>query len=433
MKKNIIIISSFVLVLIATSIIGYQVVSANTEVDQKLDIINYQSELEEYFKSYGYTIDNPNIILNPYKISPLTALIIFETEEEEKVTVTIEGHNEKSTYTKTYAPSKIHYIEVLGLYPDYENTVTISYNNTKKTFTIQTDPLPIDLVPIKQENNTNNLFFITTDKYTYAIDNNNDVRWYLTDTYSKKITRLDNGNLLLSTNKLITTNINTGLSEMNLLGKVYTEYNISTGYYGSYVIVNNSILVLSNNLLEIDKQTGIIINEYELDEEYDTVSYNNNIITLTNANHTLEINYTTKEYNTKNNMKEIDENRALLPLYTDTDYKLTKGLKFNTENYSKESKENIILINYKKIDDNYNKYNINITKETDKLVISGNFNESDKVYIILDKFLDKKVYDLEPSKEKTYKYISNKSLQGKYSIYIKINDIIYKTNNYVTF
>ena len=40
------------------------------------------SKLEEYFKSYGYTIDNPNIILNPYKISPLTALIIFETKED---------------------------------------------------------------------------------------------------------------------------------------------------------------------------------------------------------------------------------------------------------------------------------------------------------------------------------------------------------------
>ena len=32
-----------------------------------------------------------------------------------------------------------------------------------------------------------NLYFITSNKYTYAIDNNNDVRWYLTKKYSKKI------------------------------------------------------------------------------------------------------------------------------------------------------------------------------------------------------------------------------------------------------
>ena len=41
-----------------------------------------QEELEKEFTSKGYTLDNPNIIVDPYHNSPLTALVIFETEEE---------------------------------------------------------------------------------------------------------------------------------------------------------------------------------------------------------------------------------------------------------------------------------------------------------------------------------------------------------------
>lgn len=433
MKKNIIIISSFLLVLVSTSIVGYQVVSANTEIEQKLDIIDYQYELEEYFKSYGYTIDNPNIILNPYKISPLTALIIFETTEEVEVTITVKGKDELSTYTKTYNKSKEHYLEVLGLYPNFNNEVTVSYKNTTKTFKIKTDSLPKDLVPIPQKNTTNNLYFITTDKYTYALDNNNEIRWYLTEQYSKKITRLENGNLLLSTNRLIDDDINTGLVEINLLGKVYNEYNITPGYYGSYDIINNNLLVLSKNLLEIDRQTGTILKEYKLDDTYNTVSYKDNIITLSNDKKILEINYKTKEKIIKENNKKIEENKIMLPIYTDNNYKLTKGLIFNTKEQTEESKKNILLVNYRKIDANYKKYNINIVKEANKLVINGDFQESDKVYIVLDKFLDKKIYDIKTTNLKTYKYITDEKLKGRYSIYIKINDIIYKTNKYVTF
>ena len=430
MNKKIIILS-LIIFLILAPIIGYQVVSAKTKINEKLDIINYQTTLEEYFTSYGYTIDNPNIIINPYKISPLTALIIFETPDEEEITITVEGKDPNSTYSKTYKPSKVHYLEVLGLYPDYNNTITITYNNTIKTFNLKTTPLPEDLIPIKQENNTNNLYFITSDNYTYAIDNNNEVRWYLTEKKKKKITRLDNGNLLLSTNNYLIENISTGLTEINLLGKVYREYNITRGYYGSYALTNNTILVLSNNLLEIDKQTGTIIKEYKLDNTYNTVSYNNEIITLSNNDEILEINPNTNNYSKKTNTQDLPlENKILLPIYTNNNYELSKGITFTTEE-TKESKENILLINYKNIDDNYNKYNINITKETDKLIITGNFQETDKLYLILDKFLDKKVYDINP--KVTYQHISNKTLAGKYSIYIKINDTIYKTNNYVSF
>lgn len=110
-------------------------------------------------------------------------------------------------------------------------------------------------------------------------------------------------------------------------------------------------------------------------------------------------------------------------------YKITKGVKFSNTIETKESKKNIFLLNYKKTDKNYKNYNIEVTKESERLVVKGDFTKQDKAYIILDKFLDKKVYDLKDG----YNYINQTGLSGDYSIYIKINDDTYKTNNYVTF
>lgn len=69
---------SFILIILSISILGYKVVSANSSIEKTKDIIEIQREKERYLTPYGYTIDNPNITLNPYGISPLTALIILK-------------------------------------------------------------------------------------------------------------------------------------------------------------------------------------------------------------------------------------------------------------------------------------------------------------------------------------------------------------------
>ena len=119
--KKILIISSFILVLFLTSIIGYKVVSANTKINEVEDIITYQDKLEDYLTYYNYTFDNPNIIIDPYGISPLTAMILFETETEEEVYIKIIGKDKNSTYENTFEKSKVNYIPIFGLYPDYNN------------------------------------------------------------------------------------------------------------------------------------------------------------------------------------------------------------------------------------------------------------------------------------------------------------------------
>lgn len=432
MKKVVAIILCLIII-ISISIIGYTAVSANTEVEVEENIIDKQNELQEYYKSYGYTIDNPNVIINPYEISPLTALIIFETSKEEEITIIVEGKTKETTYINKFEKSKTHYIPVYGLYADSVNKVKIKSNKEEKIIEIKTEKLPENLKN-DIENTSDKPLFITSDKYTYAIDQNNDIRWYLTKKYSKKITRLSNNNLLLSTDKKTENNYNTGLVEIDLLGKIYKEYKIKTGYYGSYTELTNSILILSKDLLEIDKQTGSIINKVKLSDIYKTVDIKNNIITLTNLTKELKINKDTKEEKDSDIENSIEENTIPLEFYsTNKNYKLETGISFDIKQKTQTSNKNFFLINYKKPDNNYKKYNIKLIQEPDRLVVKGNFKLEDKVYIILEKFIEKKVYNVEVTEEETYKYINNEGLKGKYSIYIKINDNTYKTNKYVNF
>ena len=111
----------FCIVLVVLVLIFFKVnrnFTNDIEVENTISMINEQYEFESEFEIDGYTIDNPNVILNPYGISPLTAIILFETEEELPVTITVEGKDENSTYINTFESTKKHYLPIYGLYAD---------------------------------------------------------------------------------------------------------------------------------------------------------------------------------------------------------------------------------------------------------------------------------------------------------------------------
>lgn len=260
-------------------------IEQSTAVKVKEDILVQQNNLENSFLSdTNYSIDNPKVILNPYKISPLTALIVFQTNDLTTPTVTIEGKTQEATITHTFTPSKVHILPIYGLYPDYENTVILKVNGQKKEIKIKTDPLPSDFVTVSKTTNNldlnsenNDLYFTTpaSTGYADAYDINGDVRWYLTDTFVWDIQRLRNGHLLLSSNRLINPPYYmTGLSEMDLLGKIYYEYSLPGGYHHDvYELDNGNFLVCSNNfnsgtvednIVEVDRNNGNVIKKFDL-------------------------------------------------------------------------------------------------------------------------------------------------------------------------
>ena len=114
--------TKFVLLIIiacALSIFIYESIENVQPVKTSEDILIHQETLEKEFKtSEENTIDNPKIVVNPYEISPLTALIMFETKDLTAPTVKIMGKDDHTTYEKTFTPNKKHILPIYGLYPD---------------------------------------------------------------------------------------------------------------------------------------------------------------------------------------------------------------------------------------------------------------------------------------------------------------------------
>lgn len=283
-KKIIISLISIIILTIPLFILVQNNLENSDEIIAKESLITYQSNLEEKFKIDGYTIDNPNIILDPYDASPLTALVLFETNDEVEPTITIVGKDELTTYTYKSKKSNKHYLPIYGLYADYENTIIIEYGDVRKEITIKTNPLPDNFIlptSIKadKEKLSNDLYFFTPSSrgYTCAYDTNGDVRWYLTNYAIWNINKLKNGHMLVSTERLINAPYYmTGLYEIDMFGKIYNEYSLEGGYHHDYYeMPNGNLLVASDNfnsdegtvedyIVEIDRQNGNIVKKFDL-------------------------------------------------------------------------------------------------------------------------------------------------------------------------
>ena len=284
-KKTILIALLIVIVLVIALLFVLNYLSTNREeVEQTISLVEKQGDLEDDFTSEGYTIDNPKIIVNPYEISPLTALVIFETEEEVSPTVTVVGEDEHSTFTHTFDANTVHYLPIYGLYADTSNEVIISYGDVEKKVAIKTEALPDDFImPTRVEAQKskldNELYFFSPSSsgYTCAYDVNGDVRWYLTINALWDINRLDNGHLMVSTERLVNSPYYmSGLYEMDLLGKIYTEFSLEGGYHHDYFeLPSGNLLVASNDfnnddgtvedvIVELDRNTGKIVKTWDL-------------------------------------------------------------------------------------------------------------------------------------------------------------------------
>ena len=650
-KKNkkiiTIIISIIVLIILGSIFYSYNNLRGKNEIDLTASLVTKQNEVEKTIKTNGYTIDNPKVLLDPYNASPLTALILFETEEEVSPKVTIEGKDKLTTIETEFAKNTKHYLPIYGLYADYNNKVDISYtlSNGKKItkqVEIQTNKLPDDFVlptSLKKDSSklTNDLYFFTpySKGYTCAYDVNGDVRWYLSNNAVWDNTRLKNGHMMVSTERLVNSPYYmTGLYEIDLLGHIYNEYSIKGGYHHDYFeLPNGNLLVASDDfnneagtvedyLVELDRTTGNIVKTWDLKDvlnmedgksenwsNYDWFHNNSvwydeatNSITLSGRHQdaVINIDYTSGKLNwiigdstnwsteyqkyfftpvrkdfewqwsqhaamitpegyvfifdngnnkskdsskyveatnsySRGVMYKIDTDKMTieqvyeygkergssfyspyisdvdylsknhylihsggivyvdgknsnqpagfssnttlksdtvevlndkvifeivlptnnyrvekLSLYTENDYENTLGKRLGSLGETKVSKKDNKFIKTVEIDEDYNKRNITLTNEEDRLVISGKFKKGENVSFILRKGFTNNYYDQIISKkpytalcvdifteEETNeginitRYINKEGLSGKYSIYIKINDKIYKTNNYI--
>lgn len=250
-------------------------------------IIDRQYAAEEAFlaeyKKGSYTIDNPYVVVNPYLIAPLTALVMFEAAKPAFAKVTVKGKAAAGDYMYRPASDAIHMVlPVYGLYPEYENTVVIELSTGEtKELKIQTEARPEKLhkptsIETTPEYFGDNVMFVspTSPALTAAYDYAGDARWYNTLNLAFDLKRVKNGRLLVGTDRLVAPPYHTtGIYEMGMIGKIYKEFRVPGGYHhDEWEMENGNILILSQILergtvedycVMVDRETGEILKTWD--------------------------------------------------------------------------------------------------------------------------------------------------------------------------
>jgi len=378
MTKIKLIIFCFVFIIIFCCV-GVFFVQADTEIVGEEDILNIQNNITKNLNVFGYNIDNPNVIINPYGEDYNSALIMFETDEYVSVEV-----NVNDMFIFDSKKTNRHYIGVYNLLTG-SNYIILSYGNEKKK-------IEIDIIEEEKR-----------------IDLEN-------------INLLSNNHLLVPTDKYLDNNSYTGIREIDALGKIYYEYLLEDGYKGIACEVDDEKLaVLSDSVIILDRQNGNIISSYDLsnyDNDWLGMDYVDSKIVLYGNEKNIAI-------DNEGNISGFDGNYEKKYLTGDINYRNNNGIRFYKEIETKKSDVGVLLLNYS----SDMKEKIEIKKEFNRIIVSSEDIEECNTYLILDQLLDKRIYELCDYVNYIYTY----DMSGKYSVYFKIDDEVYKTDKYLKF
>jgi hypothetical protein len=273
-----------------------------TEVPH-FDRLEWQFERElEILADYGgakYTFSEPYIIIDPYLMNPLSALILFETDNSGSIEVTVQGDDEFTTFIYTHNISAPRAeIPILGLYAGRTNKVILNIDGEISEHEITTDPLPVTMQsytlvssqPEKMAEGITLFIAFFENSYSALVDSNGDVRGFITMPDMAKrmpLTLLRNGNILAAGEEYKQTPYNmASLIEYNWLGKIFKEYMVPHAvHHGVFELPNRDFLITANHIdmiqtgtredvaVIMNRQTGKIIKEYDYRKIVDETRY----------------------------------------------------------------------------------------------------------------------------------------------------------------
>lgn len=250
----------------------------------------------------GYTLEQPLVIVNPYELSPLSAIVGFCTEEETSVSITVQGKNAYSSISHTFEEfATEHLVPVYGLYAGQDNQVKLTVTDRDgtaqtSTLTIQTEALPDDISKVEvkisePKKMSEGLTFVDcphiNGNYCLAIDANGDIRWFLADKSfngSVMLTHLKNGNFLVPSGDVIPDSYNnlTCVHEVTPLGKLVNTFSVYGIHHdirekedGNLIFAASKEGAKSQNdyIVEIDRTTGELVRDWDLMEIIPMTAY----------------------------------------------------------------------------------------------------------------------------------------------------------------
>lgn len=291
-------------------------------------IINNQkkidAKIEDISLNGGYTFEDAFVFNNPYGISPLSSLIIFNTENEVGVTVYINDN-----LITTIEPTTHHIVPVYSLYANATNLVTLTLSSGEtKTFEISTESLNdyIYDYDLSQNLGDKRQIFIVGDLYQNQIlrgfDNYNNLIFYLD---------LNNINGLVFHKDHFYISYNSENSYNNLLKNIKLEMD----YLGRIYSIDKSLdEVLSAENLTIENGKNYIMEAHNMYYEKTDNYKLSEIID----------NYDDTSF-TKISTKEIDEELTNAKLY-DKEYKLAINGNYITYQFNEDiSDQRLVLVN----------------------------------------------------------------------------------------
>jgi len=251
------------------------------EVHQMIqDQARIDQDILAEFEAGNYTVEDPLIVIDPYKDAPLSALVLFKTTEPVTVSIHVAGKTaDVDVNTSFQEPTTTHILPIYGLYAGYANSVTLTAtdalnNQTTTTLTLQTEALMPELA--------SNNFLITqsglpmSPGFTFSYRNSASM------TNKTAIDRYGDYRWIMSKNVHVACNFNQGKSlfigmgdevgnmvflEMTYLGKVLSAYYSPYGNHHDLEVTENELLVTGSsnmpNTIEdfiyaIDLDTGAL-------------------------------------------------------------------------------------------------------------------------------------------------------------------------------
>lgn len=250
----------------------------------------------------GYGFDAPLVIVNPYGWTPLCAVVLFSTDEATSVSMTVKGKTPEADLRYQFSAEKDHALPVIGLYAADTTLVELTLDDgATTTLEIATDAVAealtkAEVITSEDPGLLDNqlLFcscFATMGDFLLSVsgyDCNGDLRYVADGLWGTPFKQLDNG-LFISTNRELymdqSATSTTGFMVFDLVGKVYQEYLVDSGFHhdltvlpdGNYVIASSHVdnTVINDTLLEVEADTGNVVWKADLSTILDTTDGNN--------------------------------------------------------------------------------------------------------------------------------------------------------------
>ncbi len=279
MKRRI--VAAVLAVCLFAALLGANALAEDGKMLERTDVFARQSAIDEALQAElaaGFTFEEPEVILDPYQASPLSAVVVFHTDEAVGGTVTVKGKAEKDNISGAIEPATDHLVPVYGLYNGDTTEVELALDDGRATtLEITTEAQKLDFGAFEARMldesayDYGKLTFIYPFGGTiYAVDSEGDIRWCYSGGGSMGVHPLKNGHLMVPMQFSVKPSYyKEGLQEIDLSGRVYAQYVIPGGQHHDFQeLPNGNLLVASDApdlssvedwVLEIDRTTGEVV------------------------------------------------------------------------------------------------------------------------------------------------------------------------------